>query len=1516
MKRIFLAGLLALCLLASLPMVAFAVNAPGEEPGTSDTEPLPADETDEATALVACTATEGCTLAEGHEGDCVLSSTDDGGDNPDSTNSDDSEQQDEDEPGDDDALEQSSSNESTDPDDTPAEGGGDRNTDGNTSQWAEGTVAVIGEAEYSSLEEAINTTPANTPTSIELIDDVLVTEGIYISSKNITLISSVPHSIAFNIPTTDATGSNGFGITNGGFLSIGGNVTVTTANDTFRALVNVYGAGSEFELAGGELSSGNADISRGIVCVDGGGSFTLSGGTIRGNEEHESVGVYLQEWIENNAPSPVAFTMTGGLITDCHTENQGGGVCVNNNREITFQMRGGRIENCSASSKGGAVAMGVGTFTMSGGTISGCSAPDGSGIYLKSGADFSMTGGTVTDCPSDNGNLISVRSTAQFTMTGGSVDNLIKVGDELYTSLQDAINATNGTKADPTTIIIMGDMTLDRPVTVNGKHIVLTSNAKHTITLNIGSNFTDDDLTRINCISIGESSSLEINAGNLTITTSNIALRSLVNVCGENSYFHLEDGTLCSGGANLSRAIVCLDNNAAFEMSGGVIRGNHSHQSRGVILQSYKASGITFIMSGGCIEDCHVTTDASGGGVSIIGSCPAAFAMTGGMITNCSSPRGGGVYVNVQATVNKSTDYGDVFVMEGGTISNCTSTDRGGAIFLEPSTEATIRSGTISGCSATNGGGAVYVHTNAVFSMDGGTIKDSESENTDGGGVCVNGGTFNMNGGAISKCSAKGNGGAVYVNNGGTFNMNGGAISECSAKGNGGAVYVNNGSDNAAVFNMSAGTISESEAGKNGGAVCAQNSAVVTMGAAAARNADSGGGATISKCSSDLHGGGIFLSGTVKFTMHSGKITGCTAAQGGGVWAQDTVAFTLNDGTISSCTVESVGAKGGGIYLNGKDVTFRMNGGTIEGNTCEYLGGGIYTESDGTISAGLITGNQSTCETGYGGGIYVHKEATLRLYNTVVKGNTATSMGGGIWACRTGDIKVYVTDGGAVYDNTAQEEKGILIPNPGAGDDFASYAKLSSDSSLTLYARMLGGGLNHYYLDGGVTSFSPSAHGHHHNEGVGLGAPSENGIRYNEYTHAVPYVHTENEKGSVSLKNIVSDADKTAAEGEAKLIIANNTASRGGGIGTNGNLIIGTPDEETYSVTVKKAWSNDTPEEKKTAVSVYLKIGEEKLGPVTLNKENGWTASFTGLTDKPDKVKYAVAEDPVPEGFTPSYSEAAFNGMAGTIVVTNTYSPLPPAPKTGSLTVSKTVSGDGADHSKDFQFTVALADSTFAGPYGDMTFTEGKAVFTLKDGESKTAEGLPAGIGYTVTESDNVGYTVTKTGDAGNIPADQTAEAHFNNHKDSGSPDGDTVDVTVKKVWKLDDGGKAAELVTVALLQDGKLYATAELTGDNGWQHTWNGLDSRYNWTVEELNIPNGFTASTEKQGMTFTIINDDIPDAPPIDPIQPDVPDNPEPPHTGVFRYPVWLPILAAGALLAIIGLAGKKKHPGKHKS
>ena len=44
-------------------------------------------------------------------------------------------------------------------------------------------------------------------------------------------------------------------------------------------------------------------------------------------------------------------------------------------------------------------------------------------------------------------------------------------------------------------------------------------------------------------------------------------------------------------------------------------------------------------------------------------------------------------------------------------------------------------------------------------------------------------------------------------------------------------------------------------------------------------------------------------------------------------------------------------------------------------------------------------------------------------------------------------------------------------------------------------------------------------------------------------------------------------------------------------------------------------------------------------------------------------------------------------------------------------------------------------------------------------------------------------------------------------------------------VWKLDDGGKATDSVTIVLLRDGKEYRKVELSGQNGWTYTWTGLD-------------------------------------------------------------------------------------------
>lgn len=89
--------------------------------------------------------------------------------------------------------------------------------------------------------------------------------------------------------------------------------------------------------------------------------------------------------------------------------------------------------------------------------------------------------------------------------------------------------------------------------------------------------------------------------------------------------------------------------------------------------------------------------------------------------------------------------------------------------------------------------------------------------------------------------------------------------------------------------------------------------------------------------------------------------------------------------------------------------------------------------------------------------------------------------------------------------------------------------------------------------------------------------------------------------------------------------------------------------------------------------------------------------------------------------------------------------------KTGSLTVKKTVVG--GDSRREFGFTVALADGDgepVSGTFGKgehaVTFADGKANFTLKDGEEKTVAGLPVGARYTVTEDAAEGYTTAVNG--------------------------------------------------------------------------------------------------------------------------------------------------------------------------
>ena len=113
---------------------------------------------------------------------------------------------------------------------------------------------------------------------------------------------------------------------------------------------------------------------------------------------------------------------------------------------------------------------------------------------------------------------------------------------------------------------------------------------------------------------------------------------------------------------------------------------------------------------------------------------------------------------------------------------------------------------------------------------------------------------------------------------------------------------------------------------------------------------------------------------------------------------------------------------------------------------------------------------------------------------------------------------------------------------------------------------------------------------------------------------------------------------------------------------------------------------------------------------------------------------------------------------------------IPPGGTTqvGSLQVSKVVKGSDEDKAKSFTFTVTLSLNGVpyvgtVGTEGILFDAEGKTTFTLKDGETKLIEGIPAGLTYTVTEEKADGFKVIKTGETGTIENGRVKTAQFTN---------------------------------------------------------------------------------------------------------------------------------------------------------
>ncbi len=169
--------------------------------------------------------------------------------------------------------------------------------------------------------------------------------------------------------------------------------------------------------------------------------------------------------------------------------------------------------------------------------------------------------------------------------------------------------------------------------------------------------------------------------------------------------------------------------------------------------------------------------------------------------------------------------------------------------------------------------------------------------------------------------------------------------------------------------------------------------------------------------------------------------------------------------------------------------------------------------------------------------------------------------------------------------------------------------------------------------------------------------------------------------------------------------------------------------------------------------SSELEEVEGHTDPITLNAKNDWDYTWSNLPaydSDGTAIEYYVVEKEVRlvDASKVSCVNATYTRNVDTNGNTQVSIENDIEWNKGDLEVSKTTNGNAGETDKAFHFTVTLTNRTgLSGTYGDMTFTNGVAQFTLANGQSATATNLPVGTTYTVveTEADAYGYVTTVT---------------------------------------------------------------------------------------------------------------------------------------------------------------------------
>jgi len=191
--------------------------------------------------------------------------------------------------------------------------------------------------------------------------------------------------------------------------------------------------------------------------------------------------------------------------------------------------------------------------------------------------------------------------------------------------------------------------------------------------------------------------------------------------------------------------------------------------------------------------------------------------------------------------------------------------------------------------------------------------------------------------------------------------------------------------------------------------------------------------------------------------------------------------------------------------------------------------------------------------------------------------------------------------------------------------------------------------------------------------------------------------------------------------------------------------------------------------------------------------------------------------------------EPAANGIYALYTVTNT------AIKPVVIKVEK-VWDDNNDRNRPDSVTVVLYCND--DPVEEVKLNAANEWRYIWEGEEYTDENT-----WTVDEVDvPKGYTKIVTRDGDDWTITNTKDARY-------------VDVSVTKEWKGSDANRP-DSILVTLYRNGEVYSVVKLGDGMGWSCTWEDLPAGYRWTVDEPDVPDGYTKRVYQSGYAFTIVN------------------------------------------------------------